>query len=51
MPKLFYIFVFMVIGVIVYSLGYIGKHASYYLFYEDLVQQTIVEMVKEDALR
>ena len=36
---------------LVYGFYWIGKTVSYKIFYEDMVQQTIVEMVDTKALR
>lgn len=34
-----------------YGMVWIGKHLSYSWFYENLVQQTVKEMVREEALK
>jgi hypothetical protein len=36
---------------VVYGCYWVGKTVSYSIFYADMVEKTIVEMVKADALR
>jgi hypothetical protein len=36
---------------LIYGGYWICKHVSYAVFYEDMVKQTIVEMVKLDSLK
>lgn len=40
----------LVVAIIYGSYG-VAKTVSYQIFYEDMVQQTVKEMVKSDALR
>lgn len=46
--------VIMTLGLIIlvlYGAFWILKTASFYLFYKDMVRETIVEMVDQDSLR
>ena len=36
---------------VIYGFYWIGKHGSYVLFYEGMVQETVKEMVKSEYLR
>jgi len=36
---------------IMYGTYWVTKNVSYFIFYEGMVQQTITEMVKQEALR
>jgi len=36
---------------VIYGMYWIVKSVSYWLFYEDMTRSTIVEMVKQTALR
>jgi len=36
---------------VIYALYWIAKNGSYFFFYEDMVQDTIREMVKSGALK
>ena len=36
---------------LVYGMWWLAKHGSYWLWYEDMVQGTIRELVKAEALR
>lgn len=40
-----------VICVVIYGGYYLAKNASYWLFYEDMVKETVQEMVKQEALK
>jgi len=40
-----------VFGGIIYGGFWVAKTVSYSIFYEDMVRQTIVEMVKPDSLK
>lgn len=36
---------------VIYGLYWVAKSASYVLFYESMVQQTVRELVKKEALK
>lgn len=36
---------------LIYFTYWVAKHGSYWLWYEDMVKQTITEMVKPEALK
>jgi len=40
-----------ILCVLIYAMYWVAKNVSYVLFYEDLVLETIREVVKEDALK
>jgi len=46
-----YILGLIAIGAIIYGAYWLAKHGSYWLWYEDLVKATIVEIVKQEALK
>lgn len=46
-----YIVGFFAICLFVYGGHWITKHGSYFFFYEDMVQETITEMVKPESLK
>ena len=35
----------------IYGMAWLFKHGSYWLFYEDMVKETIQEMVKQESLK
>lgn len=35
----------------IYGIYWVTKTGSYWLFYEDMVKQTVIEMVKPEALK
>lgn len=41
----------MVLCVLTYGLYYVGKTVSYSIFYEDMVEQTIQEQVKQSCIK
>lgn len=41
----------MVSALLIYGLYWVAKHGSYWLWYEDMVEETIIEMVKPEALK
>ena len=43
--------VVITICVFLYGAYWLTKHGSYWLWYEDMVKNTIREMVKQDALK
>jgi len=50
------IFVYSLVGIVVsfvvfFSFYWLVKTGSYWLFYEDMVKSTIIEMVKQSALK
>ena len=40
-----------VMCLLIYGMYYIAKNVSYAIFYEDMVRQTIIEMVKPGYLK
>lgn len=48
---LFYSACFVLICLLAYGVFWLAKHGSYYLWYEDLVQETVREMIDPAALR
>lgn len=36
---------------LIYGTYFIAKNVSYWLFYEDMVKQTVIEMVKPESLK
>ena len=45
------VFVCMFAAVLMYGVYWVAKTVSYQVFYKDMVKQTVIEMVKENALR
>jgi hypothetical protein len=45
------ILAFVAFCFIIYGLYWLVKTLSYFFFYEDMVQKTIIEMVKPEALK
>jgi hypothetical protein len=43
--------VFFAILVICYGSFWLAKNGSYFFWYEDLVKETVIEMVKKEALK
>jgi hypothetical protein len=39
------------LSTVVYGFYWIAKHISYHVFYRDLVEQTVRDMVKSESLR
>jgi hypothetical protein len=46
-----YISLMALIGLLLFGAYWLAKHGSYWLWYEDMVKDTIVEMVKQEALK
>jgi hypothetical protein len=46
----FWIFAILIVLTLIFGMAYIAKHLSYWWWYEDLVKETIKEMVAPDSL-
>lgn len=51
MKTLITFIIFIFICCLMYGSFWLGKKISYELMYEDMVKQTIIETVKEEALK
>lgn len=50
--KLLYALLWLVIFcALMYGMYWLVKSMSYWLFYEEMVKETIIELVKQDALK
>ena len=45
------ILIFVAVCFLIYGGYWLAKHGSYFFFYEDMVQETIREMVKPEHLK
>lgn len=45
------VFVMLFILSVVYGTYWVAKHGSYFFFYEEMMQQTVKEMVKPEYLK